>query len=139
MRKTSGSSLIACIIASRTASRYVTSLGIDILQRRPGFGIGLPLGLLEGFFDPLPGLLLQLPPLVLFEQTLLFQLYGEPLYGVLLTPHGDLLPAPVEVRVALGVPQVAVGDGFQQAGPLAAAGTLGGLGGRLMHLVELHA
>src|ERR687893_1064612 len=139
MRKTSGSSRIAPTIASRTASRYVISLGIHVLQGRVGIGVGFALRLLEGFLDPLPALVFQGAPLVLFEQAGLFQLHGEALDGVLLAPRGDLLARPVEVRVALGVAEVAVGDRLEQGRSLAGAGTFEGPGGGVVDLVEVGA
>src|SRR4028119_1231295 len=102
MRKTSGFSRMAPTIASRRASRYVvSSLGIDVLQRRFGLGVRRPRGLVEGLLYPFLHPLFQLPPLAFFQGAFGFQDRGEALYRVALAPGRDLLAGAVEVRVAL--------------------------------------
>src|SRR4028118_485049 len=104
MRKTSGFSRLPPTIASRRASRYVvSSLGIDILQRRFGLGVRRPRGLVEGLLYPFLYPLLQVPPLALFQGALVFQDGGEALYRVALAPGRDLLAGAGEGSVALGV------------------------------------
>src|SRR5918997_535114 len=140
MRNTSGFSRMAPTIASLRASRYVVSpLGINVLQRRFGFGVGVSRGLLEGLLYALLHPLFQVPPLALLQGALLLEDGGEALYRVALAPRRDLLAGAVEVRVALGVAEVAVGDRLQERRPLPRPGPLEGGGGRLADLVEVRA
>src|ERR687894_569991 len=119
MRKTSGFSRMAPTIASLRASRYVVSpLGINVLQRRFGFGVGVSRGLLEALLYALLPPLSQVPPLALLQGALLLEDGGEALYRVALAPRRDLLAGAVEVRVALGVAEVTVGDRLKKRRPL---------------------
>src|SRR5918997_6780660 len=132
MRKTSGFSRMAPTIASRRASLYVTSsLGIDVLQGRFGLGVGVTRGLVEGLLYTLFHLLLQVPPLAFLQGALAFEDGGEALYRVALAPRRDLLAGAVEVRVALGVAEVTVGDRLKKRRPLPRARALEGCGGCL--------
>src|SRR5918997_2263932 len=138
MRKTSGFSRMAPTIASLRASLYVTSsLGIDVLQGRFGVVCRITRGPVEGLLYTLLHLFLQVPPLALLQGALLFEDGGEALYRVALAPRRDLLAGAVEVRVALGVAEVAVGDRLQERRPLPRPGPLEGGGGRLADLVEV--
>src|SRR5918997_663542 len=119
MRKTSGFSRMAPTIASLRASLYVTSsLGIDVLQGRFGVVCRITRGPVEGLLYTLLHLFLQVPPLALLQGALLFEDGGEALYRVALAPRRDLLAGAVEVRVALGVAEVTVGDRLKKRRPL---------------------
>src|SRR3712207_1298921 len=65
--KTFSSRRIASLIASRTASRYVSSLGIDVLQRVLGPRIGPRLREPDGLLRDADRLLVELLPLLVRE------------------------------------------------------------------------